>query len=532
MAKSETIATLLTRAGKATKDGEWLIACDTYQHILRRFPANKRAKQRLEALRPVALPELLKLARIAQSERRWSDAEQYFAAASKIAPDRLTIGLALAATQLELRRAPAALKTVEEILKRAPGNPEALNYKGRALRWMGQGNAAEDCFLSALGHGVTDVLTLNNLGILARAQGNRRVAADYYRRAIAIDPKNIALHQNLALETTYKGGETHLDEMRALLSATGQNHPDKPALYFALFKALDDLGERAEAFSHLQMGNQLTKAALEYDFQKDAIPSVLSKVLLKGPVCGADESEGLRPIFVTGLPRSGTTLVERILSRTKGVQPCGELTVVQLAVVQLLRDVMERATKALTNDDFAGLGREIRKSLAEYSDGSPVLIDKMPLNFRWIGFICAALPEARIVHVSREPMALAWSMYRQSFDGAGNGFVYDLEDIARFLVLHRDLMAHWRACFPGRIFELEYEELVTDPCTVTRNLAKATELEWSPDWLRPEHATNQVLTASAEQVRRPIYRDSNEQWKNYATQLAPMMKALSSSGLI
>ena len=93
-------------------------------------------------------------------------------------------------------------------------------------------------------------------------------------------------------------------------------------------------------------------------------------------------------------------------------------------------------------------------------------------------------------------------------------------------------MAHSRACFPGRIFELEYEELVTDPCTVTRNLAKATELEWSPDWLTPEHATNQVLTASAEQVRRPIYRDSNEQWKNYETQLAPMTKALSASGLI
>ncbi len=532
MSKLQSVDMLLTRARKAAKDAEWAVAHECYQNVLERFPGNKRAKQGIDAIRPLAFPELLKMAQDANSERRWADAEQLLTLALALAPEMIKIGLALAECQMELRRAPAALKTATEILKLAPNNPQALNFKGRALSWMGRGRAAHECFQLALGHQATDAQSLNNLGIVARAQGDQAAATDYYRRAIAVEPKNPVLHKNLAEGTTYSKDDPHLEEMLALLTSKDQNDPDNAPLYFAVFKALDELDERAEAFAKLEKGNRLIKAALRYDFQKDAIPSVLGKTLLKAPVGRPEETDGLRPIFVTGLPRSGTTLLERILAQDEGAQPCGELTVVQLSVIQLMRNVMDRSNKVLTKEDIGGLGREIRAGLAEYSDGRPYLIDKMPLNFRWIGYICDALPEAQIVHISRDPMAVAWSLYQQSFDGVGNGFAYDPEDIARFMVLHRDLIAHWHKCFPGRITEVAYEELVSDPTTVTQALAAATGLEWSPDWLAPERATNQVLTASADQVRRPIYGNSNNQWKRYESQLAPMVNALSRVGLL
>ncbi len=218
--------------------------------------------------------------------------------------------------------------------------------------------------------------------------------------------------------------------MRRLLAASDQNDPAIAPLHFALFKALDDLDQRARAFAHLEKANRLTKIGSGYDFQTDALPYALSKALIRVPIRADTPPPGLRPIFVTGLPRSGTTLVERILARAEGVQACGELTVVQVTVGRLLREIMTRANKSLSAEDIVRLRRETLQGLIEYSDGRPVLIDKMPLNFRWIGYICAALPEARIVHVSRDTMAVAWSLYRHSFAGGGNRFVYDPADIA------------------------------------------------------------------------------------------------------
>ena len=532
MPKKEPTDKILTRARKAANAGDFPTAVTAFGQVLARFPSNKRALQGMAALRATALPQLQTAAQKAQGERRWSDAEDQWNAAYMLAPDQIEIALALANCQLEQRKAPAALAMAQTILGKAPNHPRALNIQGAAQRLMGQGEAAKASFEAALGDLATDVQSLNNLGVSARAEGARTAAADYYRRALAADPSNPALHLNLSQETTYSADKPHLHQMRDLLATKDQNNPAMAPLHFALFKAFDDLGETDKAFGHLEKANTLAKANLQYDFQKDAIPCALSKVLLKEPMQSAEVATTQRPIFITGLPRTGTTLSEQILARSKGTHPCGELTVVQLAVVRLMREVMDRPQKALTASDIAELGAELRRELSKYGDGTPVLIDKMPLNFRWIGFICAALPEARIVHMSRDPMAVAWSVYRQFFDSAGNGFVYDPSDIARFMALHRDLMAHWRSCYPNRIFDLSYEALVSEPDSTTRALAAATGLDWSEDWLTPEKASHLVLTASARQIRKPIYQDSNAQWARYEAQLAPMRAALQVSGLI
>ena len=532
MAGTASLDKTLSRGRKAAKAGDWLAAFEAYQNVLDRFAGNKKAIKGMQELKP-AVPDLLQQAQAAQKAADWTQAERLLNAAFGLAPETPQIGIALAATQLEISRAPGARTTALKVLKHAPGNPEALNFKGRAERTMGLSDAAEASFKAALGHPETDAQTLNNLGVLARAQGALDQARAYYEQALALAPDNVIIHRNLAQLTSYTADHPHLMAMRALAEQASANDTAKAPLHFALFHALDKIGAYDEAFAHLETANALARKAAPYDFQTDAIPTALGKALIKGPIEGVKDTPADRtPIFVTGLPRSGTTLVERILSRAQGTQACGELSVVQTAVSQLLRDVMARDDKPLKPADIAQLRDALRQGLAEYSDGSPIMIDKMPLNFEWIGFICAALPEAKVIHIARDPMAVAWSLYRMSFEGAGNGFVYAPGDIARYMVLHRDIMAHWRSCFPDRICDISYEDLIAEPENTTKAIAGATELAWSADWLSPEKAKSQVLTASAEQVRQPIYQDSNAQWKRYEAALVPLRQALVSTGIL
>jgi hypothetical protein len=320
--------------------------------------------------------------------------------------------------------------------------------------------------------------------------------------------------------------------MQAILATKNKDDPATAPLHFGLFKLLDTLGETDQAFSHLDRGNSLAQKAHGTDFSQFALPFALTKALFAEQVEASPYDGSLQPIFVVGLPRTGTSLVERILSRAEGTQPCGELTVVQNVISKLLKDITARTEKSLTGDDIARLQTDLTKGYAAYSDSSPVLIDKNPLNFRWIGFLAQAFPQAKFVHVSRDPMAVAWSLYSRLFAGAGNGFAYDIADIARFMVLHKDLMAHWNSVCPGRGFELPYSKLVTDTATTTRALATAVDLDWSEAWLTPEKSQSQVLTASSNQVTKPIYSGSDKAWTQYESNLAPMQAALKSAGLI
>jgi len=520
----------LARARQAAKAKDWLSATRCYQSILGRYPKNARARHGLAELRPVALPELIKSAQAARSEGNWIKVEDNLFAAAGLAPQLTDVHLALANCRLEMGRAPAALRVAERVLQSEPDHIEALNIKGRALREMSKSEASEACLRHALNRDPKNPKTLNNLGILKRAQGDRTAAADCFRRAARIQPDNAVLHRNLAYAITYLDDEPHLEEMKGLLATSNPSDPDMAPLYFAMFKALDELGGRAEAFALLEQGNRLAKAGLQYDFQRDAIPYALSRRLFENPVETLKADGALTPIFITGLPRSGTTLLERILSRATGVQPCGELTVVQSAVGRLLQDVMARDDKSLKRHDLGSLRETLLDDLSDYSDGRPVIIDKMPLNFRWIGFIRAVLPEAKVVHVSRSPIAVAWSLYRHMFTGTGIGFAYDPSDIARYMVMHDELMAFWRSRFRHGIIDVQYDTLVADPSRVTQDLAKAVGLEWTPDWLEPERADTLVLTASSEQVRQSIYGGSSGAWRAYQEHLSPLLAALDAVG--
>ena len=528
-----SVEQLSRTAAQAARKQDWRAACAAYADLLERFPKNQRARKALADLRPRALPELLASARQAQQTAAWAEAEADLRAAWMLAPEMPEVGLALGACQLDMGRAPAAMITAQELLSRDARHVAALNLKGRAEREMGRLDASRESLLLALEAAPEDAQTLNSLAATTRSAGDMDAAMGYYRRALASAPDDVRVHCNFAQLHRYVADDPHLADMRALAAKAGRDDPAAAPLHFALFKALDDTGATEEAFDHLQRANRLTRASDPYDFQQDALPYAVTKALFSAapPRCDTPPLPA-RPVFVLGLPRTGTSLVERMLARDPSVQPCGELAVVQLGAARLLRAVMGRQEKRITAADIAALREELTAGLSAYSDGRPVMIDKMPLNFRWIGCIRAALPEARIVHLTRDPMAVAWSLLRLDFAGRGQKFIHDPEDIARFMVLHREYMAHWHSVYPDTVHELSYEALVADPEGEGRALADAVGLDWSPDWLRPEEADAPTLTASFEQVRRPIYAGSNAAWERYAPQLAPLRQALEKAGLL
>lgn len=532
MPASPSVEKLFMASKKAVREEDWVSAFEAFDAVLKRFPSNNRAKKGMQSLLPNALPAILNIAQDLQRKGEWVDAERHLRIAAALAPGMVDVQLALAACQLQLGQAPAALCTAEHVLSTDPVHAEALIFKGRAQREMSRNQEAEQSFLAAARSDRSAANALNNLGITARARGDGPAATEYYCRALALEPENVELHHNLAQSRPYPTDDDHVDKMRRLATRLSGS-PEAAPLHFALFKTLNEIGQHQEAIAYLHSANRLARASTAYDFQKDALTFAVSKTLLPhAPTFEPADDMTLRPIFVTGLPRTGTTLVERIMACDENVQASGELSVVQLAVGKMLRAVMARDKRRVEPGDLQALRQDVCEGLAAYSNGHRVIIDKTPLNFRWIGYICAALPEARIVHLSRDPIPVAWSLYRLSFTGPGNGFIYDFDDIAKFMVLHRNYMDHWHSILPGHVFEQRYETLVSNPEDETRTLAQAVGLNWSDAWLHPEKAQTQVLTASTDQVRKPIYQGSNAGWQHYEEALQPMIRKLESAQLL
>jgi hypothetical protein len=206
--------------------------------------------------------------------------------------------------------------------------------------------------------------------------------------------------------------------------------------------------------------------------------------------------------------------------------------VVANALAPLLRERAAGNAATLDPADLPDLRQRLLAAYAPLAGGAAVLTDKMPLNFRYLGFVCAALPEARIVHLVRDPMAVAWSIYKHLFAGNANRFAYSIGDICAFMLLHRDMMSFWRNRLGDHLHDLDYAALTHDPDTEIRALVDACHLPWSDACLTPQQSDRTVLTASAAQVRRPIYRDGDKGWRRYEAELAPLRHALKVTGLL
>jgi tetratricopeptide (TPR) repeat protein len=404
------------------------------------------------------------------------------------------------------------LAAVRWIGRAIASKPDVADYHsnlGAALHALGRLEPAAAAFTKAIGLNSPRVETHHNLGVVLREVGRADEALTAFQGAIRLRPDQGEAHYNVGL----LGGKTDISLMEAIHGMPGLSAKDRTLFCFALGKAYEDLGQVEKSFGFYAEGNALRKAELGYAAARDrSLFDRIRQHYSVPPAANEIPASRPRPVFIVGMPRSGTSLVEQILASHSDVFGAGEL----MAMSEAVRlDFSPERIRA-----------EYGAALAMLETGRPVVTDKMPLNFRWIGAIFEAFPDAKVVHLRRDPVAVCWSIFKHYFPAADLGFAYDLQDLAEYYRLYLDLMQFWRLRYPGRIHDLDYQKLTEDPEAEARVLLSYCGLDWEPGVLDFHRNPRPVQTASAVQVRTAIYRGSSDQWKRFEAQLQPLVEAL------
>jgi tetratricopeptide (TPR) repeat protein len=366
--------------------------------------------------------------------------------------------------------------------------------------------------------------------------GRTPQAIESYRAAASLRPQYGEAYWSLANLKTYRFTEDEIAQMRAAEGAPGIPLADRYHLCFALGKALEDRGEYAPSFVFYERGNALKKSECRYR------PEPLERnARLQASICtrqffGARQGGGCpdpSPIFIVGMPRAGSTLIEQILASHSRVEGTMELA----EIPRLVQDLHGRAPSAattprypgilaeLTAADFAAMGEKYLSDTRIYRTGRAFFVDKMPNNFRNLGLIHLILPNARIIDARRDPLACCFSNYKQLF-ASGQQFTYGIDDIARYYRMYVELMDHWNAVLPGRILKVRHEEVVQDLEGNVRRMLEFCGLEFEPGCLEFHKTERNVHSASSEQVRRPLNREGVDQWRRYEPWLGSLKEAL------
>ncbi|KAA1194330.1 tetratricopeptide repeat protein [Pseudohalioglobus sediminis] len=359
-----------------------------------------------------------------------------------------------------------------------------------------------------------------------------------YREALRLEPTRFLSYWSLSQMKKQTAADNNIALLRAQLQRYA-SHPDGGLhLNLALAKELEDLGEYAQSFEYLQAGMANKRRRLKYDLEQDrrlftTLQDTFSPAFCQRETAASDNGE---PIFILGMPRTGTTLLEQIVGAHTEVFAAGELQNFFAAWVAQARSQLERVTPLATMAcgaqlDFARLGDDYVASTRPRTGHSMRFIDKMPNNFLYLGAIALALPQAKILHMTRHPMDTCYSNYKQLFGRNACPYSYTQEEMAGYYLLYRDLMAHWESCFPGRICRVSYEQLVSDTENEARRVMDFLELDWQEDCLQYHRLKQAVGTASTAQVRQPVYTSSVQKWRCYEQQLQPMRDVLVAAGV-
>lgn len=329
--------------------------------------------------------------------------------------------------------------------------------------------------------------------------------------------------------------ENHLEFIRQRLRSVEPGTEDHAAFEFAQYKELEDLGRLDEAWAALQLANAVMFARLKDQLQGEQalFEAIKARCTPEFTRAGSHRFDGPTPIFIVGMPRSGTTLLERILGNHSQVTPAGELADFSrqwrwVADVHGHRLVDEALLAGATQVDFAEVGRRYLEQTQWRAEGRPFYVDKLPPNFLVAGFIRRALPQARILHMSRSPMELCFSNYRALF-GDAFAYSYDLDALAAHHNRYLELMAHWHRVMPGAIHDVRYADLVQDPVAAARDLLAFCGLPFEPQCVDTPSNAAPVATLSSAQVREPIHTRALKDWRRYEVPLQPLARALEAS---
>jgi tetratricopeptide (TPR) repeat protein len=515
----------VVRAGSLFSDDELPAA----ENILRAYLLN--GGNHVEGLRL--------LARIGHKRNALDDAEQHLETALKLAPEYRAARLDYIRVLLDQQKYPQARQVIEAMRQIEPriesDDRHLLSLDAAACAGLGRHKPAIEMYRGLLATEPESPELHIALGHSLRSLGRQSDAIASYRKAMAIRPSFGDAYWSLANLKTFCFSQEEILRMRAQEAAPAARVVDRCHLCFALGKAYEDQNEFEESWQFYERGNALKRTETHY------LPEIIEGEMRKQiEVCTPEffaaragvGAQDVDPIFIVGLPRSGSTLVEQILASHSQVEATRELPDIPRIARGLDGTLSNLANPRypgiladLNFKEFRNLGERYLTDTRPYRGDKPFFIDKMPNNFRHIGLIHLMLPNAKIVDVRREPMACCFSNLKQLF-ASGQEFTYSIEDIARYYRSYLELMRHWDAVLPGQILRVWYEDIVEDLAGNVERILKFCGLEFEAACVEFYKANRSIHTASSEQVRQPIFRDALFQWRNYEPFLGPLKDAL------
>jgi len=384
-----------------------------------------------------------------------------------------------------------------------------------------------------------------NLAAAHIANGNMEIAEELLNRVIYLKPDDYDAWQNRSTLRKQIEDNNHVKNLKFVKQRLSQHDKGQVPVCFALAKELEDLEQYEESFAYLQEGAGRRKHMMSYDVASDeAVMEKIAEMFDRENLEAARVSGGTglpsgqanRPVFVLGLPRSGTTLVDRIISSHSQADSLGESNALAFAVMRTAAGKKGNIADKLAlveqsaQMDFARMGEYYAGATESMSPEAARLVDKTPLNFLYLGLIHLAMPGARIIHLRRQPVDSCYAMYKTLFR-MGYPFTYSLQDVGRYYIAYHRLMAHWRELIPHAFLDVDYEKLVNNQEAETRRILDYLDLDWEDNCLEFHKHKGAAATASAAQVRQPIYNSSVGRWKCYQQQLAPFVSKLKEHGI-
>jgi tetratricopeptide (TPR) repeat protein len=509
----------LADAATLHRDGQFEQAEAAYRDLLKRNPQD------------VAVLRLLGL--LAIDTGHFRNAATLLKQAVELAPGFHGAWIELSKAQTELHELGDAIASAERAIaiepQRAPGHVALAN----ALAHTDRADEAIASYRRAQEIRPDNPEIALGLGNVLKTHGRQAEAIAAYRDGIRLKPDFAELYWSLSNLKTFR---FEPGEIRAMeLALASDSLPENAIVHFcfALGKACEDQSDYPRAFSYFKRGNELRRMQEYYDpVNTDQIGERIRATFTPELVARLRGSghAGVAPIFVIGLPRSGSTLIEQILASHSAVEATAELPEGGRLVRFIDRQrvggkVYPEAVAAFTGQALAEIGRRYDEGTRRYRSGKPRFIDKMPNNFATVGLLALALPDARFINAARDPRDTCLSCYKQLF-ARGQPFTYDLTEIGDYYLEYRRMIDHWHAVLPGRVLDVQYESVVADLEGQARRLLAFCDLPWEDACLRYYATERAVRTASSEQVRRPIYGDAIGVWRHYQAELAPLLEVL------
>ena len=479
------------------------------------------------------------LARIGVKLDVLDDAEFLLESVLVLAPDYHMARYDYAEVLCKRHRHSQALEEIRKLLETEPRNRTYRTLQAIAYVGLGNHDEAIRIYRELLTETPRAADVHLSIAHALKTLGKQQEAIESYRAAAAMNANFGDAYWSLANLKTYRFTEEEIARMRSAEAAPGTKPVDRYHLHFALGKAFEDRGEYAESFRHYERGNALKKAEIRF-----RIEPIERTARLQASVCTRDfflSRAGVGcgrpdPIFIVGLPRAGSTLLEQILASHSAVEGTMELADIPRLVHELQgREQNDSAPRypavlaELTPDQLRRYGEKYLADTQIYRTGKPFFIDKMPNNFRHVGLIHLILPNAKIIDARREPMACCFSNFKQLF-ASGQEFTYDIDDIARYYRCYIELMEHWNAVLPGKILRVQHEDVVENLEGNVRRLLEFCGLEFEPQCVEFYKTERSVRTASSEQVRRPIFKEGLDQWRHFEPWLQPLRTSLGDLG--